>query len=186
MTRDTLSPAVLQQAGPIRARFAGETAPDPWCLVRIPEQTLFLVDGEQTLRGWPVSTSRHGTGCKPDSFRTPTGAHRVAERIGDGAPVHTVFRHRVATDSCQPPSAPGGDPDEDIITTRILWLDGLEPGHNRGEGCDSRLRHIYIHGTNQEQWIGEPASVGCIRMRAADVMELFDAVRENTLVLILS
>ena len=185
MSDRAIDAETLRRAVRMRARFARRTAPGHWCLVHIPQQALLLMDGGSIRRSWPVSTSRHGVGSRRDSCRTPAGAHRIAERIGAGAALHTVFRRREATARRAEVPPRGGQDGEDLITTRILWLTGLEPGRNRGGDCDSYLRHIYIHGTNQEHRIGEAASVGCVRMRAADVAQLFDAVADRTFVLIL-
>ncbi len=116
---------------------------------------------------YPVSTSKFGLGSVPGSSATPLGRHRVAKKIGTGMPLGAVFKSRRFTGEVLPPNAPGKDP----IVTRILWLDGVER-----ENRSSRSRHIYIHGTPAEQKIGIPASYGCVRMRSADVIELFDTV----------
>lgn len=155
------------------------------CLVSIREQTLHLLEEDQVIRSWPVSTSRYGIGGQNDSMKTPTGAHRIAECIGDGAALHTIFKGRVSQAETAgietEPHATG----RECITTRILWLDGLEPGINKGGDMDSRQRYIYIHGTHEEGLVGQAASIGCIRMRGSDVIELFDRVSVDTLVLIL-
>ena len=124
----------------------------------------------ETLRRFPVSTSRFGLGTEPDSHCTPLGNFRVGEMIGDGEPLGAVFRNRVPTGENGL-----GAPGEDLILTRILWLEGAE-GHN----ANTRDRYIYIHGTNDEARIGEAASHGCVRMRNADVVELFDWVKPGT------
>ena len=158
---------------------------NPACVISVRDQVLRLVDDEQIVRTYPVSTSRFGTGAEVDSLKTPTGAHRIAQCIGDGAPLHTIFRARVAQQNLAEVETRPLQTDEDCITTRVLWLDGLEPGRNRGGKVDSMQRFIYIHGTNEEGLLGQAASVGCIRMSATDVVELFDQVRVGTLVLIL-
>ena len=122
------------------------------------------------LRLYPVSTSRHGIGCEPGSFKTPTGRFVIAEKIGHGAPSGMIFKSRVPTGETGTEENP-----DDLVQTRILWLHGLEP-HN----ANTRERYIYIHGTNHESSIGTPASQGCIRMRNADIVELFDSVGVNT------
>ncbi|MFN8011453.1 MAG: L,D-transpeptidase family protein [Holophagaceae bacterium] len=128
----------------------------------------------------PVSTAANGLGCVEDSFKTPTGWHRVARRIGDGARPGTVFRAREATGEVWR----GERTEEDLILTRVLTLEGLEPGHNQGPGVDSRDRFIYLHGTNQEGDLGRPVSHGCVRLSNAGITTLFDAVREGDPVLI--
>lgn len=133
-------------------------------------------DGEHRLRAeMSCSTSRFGIGQDEGSNRTPLGLHRVLEKIGDGEPVGTVFRGRVPV---------GHVRDEPLarITTRILWLDGLEPGFNRGGNVDTHARYVYIHGTGDESTIGRPDSHGCVHLRAADLVPLFDAVPSGSLV----
>ena len=131
---------------------------------------------------WPISTAVAGFGNRQDSGQTPVGLHRIAACIGEGAPCGMVFKSRVATGEvvveCQQPAG-------DFITTRILWLEGLEEGSNRGEGCDSHDRYIYIHGTPYTHLLGQPASAGCVRMDNRHIIELFARVRTGTLVFIL-
>ncbi len=122
-----------------------------------------------------ISTAANGLGCEENSFRTPTGWHRIHTRIGEGAEPGTVFRGRVPTGE----QWRGNARDEDLILTRVLTLEGLEAGVNRGPGLDSLDRFIYVHGTNQEQSLGQPVSHGCIRLSNRDVVELFDLVQEG-------
>lgn len=112
------------------------------------------------------------------------GLHRVAEKIGEGAAVGAVFLGRKPTGEVVLPGS--ADPGRDAITTRILWLEGLEDGLNAGGTVDTRSRYIYIHGTPHEGQIGSPASRGCVRMRNADVIELFERTPTGTHVLILA
>ena len=142
--------------------------------ISISRQRLVLKRGRKTLRTYPISTSRFGVGFEEGSLKTPLGRFRIAEKIGHGAPAGTIFKARV-------PLQPG-DPlpkTEDFITSRILWLEGLDK-----DNANTRDRYIYIHGTKHEGRIGTPDSHGCIRMRNADVMELFDLVEEGTPVVI--
>ncbi len=118
------------------------------------------------VRTYPVSTSRFGIGTEEGSMKTPIGRFRVAEKIGNGLPSDTVFQSRVPLKADDPLP-----PTEDLVMSRILWLDGLDE-HN----ANTRDRFIYIHGTKHEDKIGNPASHGCVRMRNADVIELFDLV----------
>jgi lipoprotein-anchoring transpeptidase ErfK/SrfK len=142
--------------------------------ISIRDQRLTLKQGKETLRSYPISTSRFGIGTEDGSMKTPTGRFRVAEKIGDDMPSGTVFRSRVPLQPNDPlPST------EDLVMSRIFWLDGLEE-HN----ANTRKRFIYIHGTKHEDKIGSPASHGCIRMRNADVIDLFDLVDEDTPVVI--
>jgi hypothetical protein len=122
------------------------------------------------------STSRFGPGQIEGSNRTPLGLHRIAEKIGGGLPVGTVFRAR------QPVGLTWHGLPQAMITTRILWLDGLEPGFNRGGNVDSHSRYIYIHGTGDESTLGRPSSCGCIHLAANDLIPLFDKIPSGTLV----
>ncbi len=142
--------------------------------ISIRDQCLTVRRGEETLRSYPISTSRFGIGTEEGSFKTPTGRFRIAEKIGRDMPSGTIFQSRV-------PLGPGDPlpPTEDLVMSRILWLDGLE-----GDNANTRERFIYIHGTKHEDKIGRPASHGCIRMRNADVIELFDLIDEDTPVVI--
>jgi lipoprotein-anchoring transpeptidase ErfK/SrfK len=132
------------------------------------------MDGDRAIRSYPVSTSRFGIGTEMGSMKTPTGRFRVVEKIGGDAPSGTVFRSRVALKPVDPIP-----PTEDLVMSRILWLDGLDE-----QNANTRDRYIYIHGTKHEAKIGTPASCGCVRMRNVDVIELFDLVDEDTPVVI--
>jgi len=142
--------------------------------ISIRDQKLTLKDGDTPVRSYSVSTSRFGIGTEMESMKTPTGRFRVADKIGGDTPSGTVFRGRVALKPVD--SLP---PTEDLVMSRILWLDGLDE-HN----ANTRDRYIYIHGTKHEDKIGTPASCGCVRMRNADVIELFDLVDEGVSVVI--
>ena len=127
------------------------------------------VGDEQIRASFPVSTSGFGLGSEPGSHRTPLGRFAVGEKIGVGAPLGTVFVSREPTGEIAALASPG-DP-RDLVLTRILWLEGREP-HN----ANTHERYIYIHGTNHEERVGEPCSHGCVRMRNADIAELFEDV----------
>ena len=134
-----------------------------------------LVCSDGFVAEWPVSTAKAGIGSAAGSNKTPPGWHRAAERIGRGAAPGTMFVSRRPNGRVIPPSgwrAP--DPAEDAVLTRVIWLAGLEPGVNTGRGVDSHERCIYLHGTNQEQLLGSPASHGCVRFANAAIEELFD------------
>ena len=137
--------------------------------ISIGDQRLTLMEDETPIRSYPVSTSRFGIGTEEGSMKTPTGRFRVAEKIGDGLPRDAVFQSRVPLKPDDPLP-----PTEDLVMSRILWLDGLDE-HN----ANTRDRFIYIHGTKHEHKIGEPDSHGCVRMRNEDVVELFDLVDEG-------
>lgn len=109
----------------------------------------------------------------------------IAKKIGDGAAPLTVFRDRKATPRVAAVNIKGVPTGEDLVTTRILWLTGIEKGKNRGPGIDSFKRTIYIHGTPDEGLVGRPASHGCVRMKNRDVIELYEAVPVGTPVEIL-
>jgi hypothetical protein len=128
------------------------------------------------LKKFRCSTSRFGIGQVQGSYRTPLGLHRVVEKIGGGWPAGTVFKGRRPVGYTWQ-----GMPDAKI-TTRILWLEGLEPGFNRGGNVDSHARYIYLHGTGDQTSIGRPASCGCIHLADADLVPLFDRLPGGTLV----
>jgi hypothetical protein len=152
--------------------------------VDIRRQQLYLwepyPDGDMLIRQYPVSTAANGPGEQSGSYCTPRGRHRIAEKIGAGAPLFAAFKARQPTGEIWTPALDAAEPGRDWILTRILWLEGLEPGRNRGGTVDSHDRYIYIHGTNEEHRIGTPASHGCIRMKNADVAELFERVKVGT------
>lgn len=142
--------------------------------ISVRNQLLTLREDETPVRTYPVSTSRFGIGTGKGSLKTPIGRFRVAEKIGGEMPTGTIFQSRV-------PLKPGDPlpPTDDLVMSRILWLDGLDE-----DNANTRERFIYIHGTRHEAKIGSPASCGCIRMRNADVVELFDLVDPDTPVII--
>src|SRR2546426_10000584 len=142
--------------------------------VSVRDQRLILTRDGEELRSYPISTSRFGIGIQEGSMKTPLGRFRIAEKIGHDAAPGTIFKARVALGPDDPlPET------EDFVTTRILWLGGLDQ-----ENANTRDRFIYIHGTKHEDKIGIPDSHGCIRMRNADVIELFALVDEGVPVII--
>ena len=152
--------------------------------VSVSEQKMYLYQNGRKVRSYDVSTSKYGTGSRLGSLKTPLGRHRIARKIGAGAPVHTIFRNRVNLRRTAAVDRTLKGAPEDLVTTRILWLEGLEKGRNKGGRIDSFRRLIYIHGTPSEGLIGRPASNGCVRMRNQDVIDLFDRVPLGTPVLI--
>lgn len=153
--------------------------------VSIPEQRLWLLDDAGALlRVYPVSTALNGAGEDAGSGCTPRGRHVVRARIGADAPPNTVFVGRRPTGELWTPELAAANPGRDWILTRILWLSGCEPGINRLGNVDSMRRYIYIHGTPDSEPMGTPRSHGCIRMRNADLIALFDLVPPATPVLI--
>ncbi len=146
------------------------------------QQQLLLIDiEEENDRNYPISTAANGMGNRMDSFKTPFGIHRIRQKIGGGEVSGTIFESREPIGKI---ATSRDNRDKDEITSRILWLDGLEEGINHGGVYDTFDRFIYIHGTSDEKRIGEPVSAGCIRMKNDDIIELFDEVLVDDLVLI--
>ncbi|RMG60168.1 MAG: L,D-transpeptidase [Gammaproteobacteria bacterium] len=154
-------------------------------VVSISRQRLYRLQDGQPRESWPVSTSRFGAGSEAGSYKTPLGLHRVRERIGEGLPEGAVIAGRIPTGEVAEIVPEPRRTADDFVTSRILWLEGMEPGLNQGEGVDSHQRYIYIHGTHEEGLIGQPASKGCIRMYNRDVIALFEETPSGTPVLIL-
>ncbi len=157
---------------------------EPYVRVSIPEQRLWLLEDEAVLFEAPVSTARNGAGEVNGSERTPRGWHRVRARIGAGCPPNTVFIARRPTGELYSPELRERHPGRDWILTRILWLCGLEIGRNRLGEVDTMRRYVYIHGCPDDDPIGVPGSRGCVKMRNADIIELFGRVPAGTRVLI--
>jgi len=154
--------------------------------IALAEQRLVLFDDAgQALRRYSVSTAKNGPGEALGSFCTPRGKHIVRARIGAGQPVNAVFVGRRPTGEIWSPGLFEKFPGRDWILTRILWLSGCEPGFNRLGNVDTMRRYIYIHGSHDLAEMGHPGSIGCIRMRNMDIIELFDAVPAGTSVTII-
>ena len=145
--------------------------------VRISTATLQFYRKGELVRSYVVSTSRRPPSNIKHSLGTPRGLHAIAERIGAGQPPGMVFRSRVPTGRHFSEFPDGGPEVGSLITSRILWLRGLEPGVNRGGDLDTYERYVYIHGTNHEERLGEPLSAGCVLMRNLDIVELYEEVR---------
>jgi UDP-N-acetylmuramate--alanine ligase len=166
------SPTELARAALARPGAPFAELPPRLLLVDADRQRAFLVEDGASRLEFVISTAAAGLGGEAGSLRTPTGWHRIHDRIGAGQPLGAVFESRVPTGEVW-----GGEPrSDDLILTRVLTLEGLEEGVNRGPGCDSLERYIYVHGTNHESALGTPASHGCVRMANADVVCLFDRV----------
>ena len=151
--------------------------------VHIATQQLELLDDTgKLLRRYAVSTATNGTGEVSGSCCTPRGKHIIRAKIGAGQPENTVFVRRRPTGEIYTPELGAQFPERDWILTRILWLSGCEIGFNRLGESDTMRRYIYIHGTPDSMQIGAPGSHGCIRMRNADLVELFDLVPAGTAV----
>jgi hypothetical protein len=149
-------------------------------LIDIDTQTLTLLAGDRALARYQVSTGLNGVGELHGSGCTPRGLHRVRLRIGAGCPVGAVFKGRRPTGEVFDEALAAAYPERDWILTRILWLTGGESGRNRGGCVDTLRRFIYIHGCPDCAPMGEPRSHGCIRMRNADLIALFDATPVGT------
>ncbi len=170
----------LALAGLARAGAPWRELPARLVVVDVEAQRLGLLEGGRLRFDAPVSTARNGLGGEEGSHRTPPGWHRIQARIGAGAAPGAVFRSREATGEVWS----GEALEEDLILTRILTLEGLEEGVNRGPGRDSLQRCIYLHGTNQEQRLGSPCSHGCVRLGNREVVDLSGLVEEGDAVLV--
>ena len=153
-------------------------------LVRISTATLQFFQSGVLVKSYAVSTSKRPPSNIKDSLGTPRGLHEIAERIGAGQPPGMVFRSRIPTGR-HFSELPDSVQQTQLITSRILWLRGLEPGVNAGHNVDSYERYIYLHGTNHEERIGEPMSAGCIELRNLDIVELYEQVRRGDHVMII-
>ena len=147
--------------------------------IDLTRQVLQLHGTAGVSREYPVSTGKNGIGEELDSGRTPRGRHSIAEMIGAGCALNTVFVGRRPTGELYNPELRRQYPGRDWILTRIIWLLGEEPGVNRDGSVDTYSRYIYIHGVPDDVTMGEPGSAGCIRMRNQDVVELFELVSEG-------
>ncbi len=157
------------------------TVPVMYLTVNTTSQRMMLISQGTIAKVYDVSTARAGVGNKEGSMRTPPGIHRIREKIGAGAPARRIFVSRKDTGR----QWDERDSGENAILSRILRLEGMEEHVNKGPGVDSLERFIYIHGTNREDAVGrEPVSHGCILMRNTDIIELFDKVKEGTVVYI--
>lgn len=157
---------------------------DPFLIADLSEQKMYFIRAAEVVQTYSISGSKYGAGSKAGSNKTPLGFHKVKYKYGAGAAEGTIFKARQNTGKKAVIYKDDTDVEEDHVTTRILWLEGLEPGKNLGPGISSFERYIYIHGTPEEGLIGKPASHGCIRMLNKDVVELYEQVPESTLVLI--
>ena len=148
--------------------------------IDIAGQALSLIDNGQVVKRYSVSTAKNGPGERNGSFCTPRGRHLVRAKIGAGQPLNAVFARRRPTGEIWSPELDAKYPGRDWMLTRILWLSGCEVGRNRLGEVDTMRRYIYIHGSPERAGMGKPGSIGCIRMRNADIVELFDLVPPYT------
>ncbi len=149
--------------------------------ISIKRQELLLIDNGRLVKCYRCSTAKAGAGSRRDSARTPLGWHRIGAKIGDALPIGAVLKDRQWSGRVW---TAGQQTNDDLIVSRILWLEGLQDGHNRGGDVDTWNRYIYIHGTNRIEELGRPRSGGCIRLDPAEVIELYDRVDEGCCVLI--
>lgn len=133
-------------------------------------------DNGSIIKRYSISTSKNGAGELNGSYCTPRGRHIIRAKIGAAHPANTVFVERRPTGELYSPELARRNPRRDWILTRILWLSGCEPGYNRLGSVDTMRRAIYIHGSPDSVEMGRPGSIGCVRMRNHDIIELFDLV----------
>ena len=143
-------------------------------IVSVSMQMLTLKRPGQADKTWPVSTAAKGTGFEPGSNKTPTGNFRIYRKIGGSEPIYTIFWDRRPVGVWDPTSPPNNK-----VLTRVMWLDGIDEVNN-----NTLRRYIFIHGTSNEPHVGTPYSAGCVTMKNADVIELYNLVDENTRVTI--
>ena len=152
-------------------------------VIHIGAQRLDLHDDQGSLlQSYAISSALKGTGQLKGSFCTPLGRHIVRAKIGTGQPENTVFVGRRPTGEIYTPVLGATFPGRDWILTRIMWLSGCEPGRNRLGAVDTMRRYIYIHGSPDSATMGVPGSIGCIRMRNADVIDLYERTPVGTMV----
>ena len=149
--------------------------------IDVARQQLNLFDDKNAvLKSYSVSTAKKGVGEKNGSLCTPRGRHIVRAKIGAGQPPNAVFVRRRPTGEIWSPELHAMHPGRDWMLTRILWLSGCEVGRNRLGDVDTMRRYIYLHGTHDLAEMGKPGSIGCVRMRGADIMEFFDLIPPYT------
>ena len=153
--------------------------------VSIEEQKMYRIESKKITHIYDISTSKYGVGNKKNSNKTPLGLHIIKEKHGDNVPINGRMVGRVFYGHIAKIYSDSTISKTDDITSRILWLEGLEHGVNKGENIDSYERYIYIHGTSEEGRIGIPSSHGCVRMKNKDVIDLYKEVSIGTFVLIL-
>jgi len=148
--------------------------------IDVPSQALVLREGNTAVKSYAVSTAKNGVGEKNGSFCTPRGRHIIRAKIGAGQPMNAVFVRRRPTGEIWTPELHERYPGRDWMLTRLLWLSGCERGRNRLGEVDTMRRYIYLHGTHEFAEMGKPGSIGCVRMRSSDIVELFDLVPPYT------
>ncbi|WP_434353446.1 L,D-transpeptidase [Psychrobacter sp. HD31] len=157
--------------------------------INIAQQRLELFVAGKLKKAYSISTAKNGIGSQEGSGCTPLGLHVIANKIGGDQPINSVFVGRIPTGEIYSEELGNQAPERDWILSRILWLTGLEEGCNKGTNehgiCDTYQRYIYIHGTPDTEPMGEPRSHGCVRMRNADIAELYELVEEGDAVIFL-
>ncbi len=153
--------------------------------VDINKQKLFLLDNRVTIKKYNISTSKRGVGNKSNSLQTPIGLHKIKSKYGQGVPIGGILDHRKFNGEIASINLDTTSTAIDIICTRVIRIIGLEDGVNKGGEVDTYLRKIYLHGTNEEGLIGKESSHGCIRMKNQDIVDLFDRVKKDMLIVML-
>ena len=153
--------------------------------VSIKTQKLYHIQKNTIIKEYIISSSAYGIGSEAGSNKTPIGLHCIKEKYGGKTPLYGKMRERIFQGNIATIYTDKTKSKTDDITSRILWLEGLEKGKNSGKGIDSFDRYIYIHGTSEEGRLGKPTSHGCIRMKNKEVIDLYKIVEVGTLVLIL-
>ena len=153
--------------------------------ISIENQKMYHIKNNNIISEYIISSSVYGTGNKAGSNKTPLGLHKIKQKYGGNVPINGRMVGRIFYGDIANIYTDESKSKTDDVTSRILWLEGMEQGKNKGEGIDSYNRYIYIHGTSEEGRLGTPASHGCIRMKNKDVIDLYKIVEVDTLVLIL-
>ena len=178
-----------EELGNILTEYLSLKYPDKnfekYLYISVKHQKMYLIENRTTVKTYPISTSKKGIGSHQNSNKTPPGLHTVKRKIGEEVPLGGILVAREFNGKVAEIITDKRNADGDYVTTRILWLDGEEVGINKGRNVDSYNRYIYIHGTPEEGFIGQPASHGCIRMKNIDVIELYDMIDEGTPIYIL-
>ena len=162
-----------------------DTFRDEILYVSIKEQKLYHIQNDSIVKEYIISSSAYGIGSKSGSNKTPIGLHKIAKKYGEKTPVNGRMIGRVFYGDIATIYTDDTKSKTDDVTSRILWLEGMEKEKNKGKGIDSFNRYIYIHGTSEEGMLGKPASHGCIRMKNKEVVDLYNKIEVGTLVLIL-
>ncbi len=153
-------------------------------IINVKQQKLFLYDNHKLICKYDISTAKNGLGEQEGSYKTPRGKHKIHQKIGEGASENTVFIGRKPTGEIYSEKLFQENPKRRWILTRIITLEGLEEGKNRGGDVDTLKRFVYIHGVPDSIPMGVPLSIGCIQMRNNDIIEFFDRIHISMEVLI--